>query len=178
MIRYFVAVIASLVVMGEIAPPALAQQSPISEMQMQLLLGMLNNSNKQAAVSPRAIVNRSAKVKFVITINKKSAFSLPLRCTAGITHQTTTLFFIETKSVRATFNGNTGTCTIIMPFKWTGADDTRPVRPQMFVTFDTRITTVDATEAARPLRTTQTNSQEFPLPAEGTLTTISYNIDM
>jgi len=124
-------------------------------------------------------VNRSGLFKFKIVIHKMSAFDTPLRCSASVGHQTGTgSFFSENGSVRAVFNGNTGHCSVNIPYNWVGADDTRTVSMGVSVGFDFRITTVSAAEAATPLRTTQQNPPQIPLPADGATTLTSFTFDM
>jgi len=162
----------------QIVPSAMAQQSPTAKAQMQMLRNVLSNQTTQAEVSPALATDRTATIRFNIRIHRKTAFDMPLRCLAQITHQPTGSFFAETSSVRANFTGGTGQCVVPIRFHWPTADDAQPVRMAFTVGFDSRVTDISAAEAAKPLRSIQVNPPSIPLPVQNSVVTFNFDVDM
>ena len=129
-----------------------------------------------AAVDPAAnTVTRRAALRIYGTITRRSAFTLPLRCSVGLLHigGNTGPFFLEDMSKLVTFNGNTGICDITIPFRWQRADDEWPVEIDVGLYTDQCVCAENEIE-----RSTGFELPDVPLPAEGTTPVVFFARDM
>ena len=121
--------------------------------------------------------SRSAAFRIAGVVNRKSPFTGPVRCEVSLFHLNVDTFtaYQETISEPATFNGNTGSCNVTVPFRWPTPTFASVVLIVATVYTDCSRTGTSGTEAFRCL------TFEFPavvLPAEGTMRFLGFSVDM
>jgi hypothetical protein len=166
---------AALLIAQQLVSAALAADAGQTA-RMDRLMRKLETMNAPHSRAPAAVVTaaRSGAFRVAGLINKKTAFTGPVRCEVGLAHLNVDTFtaYEEVLSEPATFNGNTGNCNVTVPFKWRFADVTSVVFVLVTVYNDCTCT---STEVAR------SSTFEFPvvgLPAEGTTRFLGFSIDM
>lgn len=121
--------------------------------------------------------SRSAAFRIGGVINRRSAFVGTVRCEVNLQHVNTGafIFYAETLGEPVTFNGNTGTCSLTIPFKWQFADINGAVLVVVSVFTDCACT------GSAGNAVTRESNLEFPIvamPAEGTTRFLGFTIDM
>lgn len=166
----------SLLVAQLVSATAIAEPREATDIRLERLLRKLEALTEPAAdAQPAAAVTRTAVIRVRGTINKKSAFTLPLRCSVKIAHSNAalTLSFVEDMSALVTFAGNTGTCDLTVPFKWQNADTSRKVNVSVSIYIDDCVCA--QTEVTR---STHFSFAPILLPGEGTTRLINFIRDM
>jgi hypothetical protein len=160
-----------------VALPAMAQSQ--TDPRLELLLQQLAALQAQQPEASRAVVTRSAKVRFRITVDAETITgqfpSHNARCDVSISHFTTAgRFYRETKTIELAGPGfgQTLTCDQTIPFRWTEADDTRGVSIDVVV----RNSHDNGKDEPSRTRFSSRSLPPIPLPAEGQTAFVSDTI--
>ena len=170
--KVLVAVLATLLAAAPLSL-AYAEKGRAQDLQTQMMLLRLQHSLQQSPgeVSPAATGARNGTIVVKATLTKQSNYTGTLFCTAAAIHTNSTTLDVyrvsQTKPVK--FSGNTGTCTVRMPYSWQHADTTQQIFASLSVfsdncTCSTSEVTVDNTW----------NGLSAHLPGNGATTTFDF----
>jgi hypothetical protein len=156
--------------------PARADSPEFQAMRTHMLMQKLIDGGKPAA-KRAALTTRSAKIRVKGTIHKKGSFTKPLYCSVSFYYYDDANSFNESKSEAAEFDGQTGTCTVLVPFKWKLGNDTNTVEVGAYV-YNSESNQARAKAGEEIGRSSNVDFPDIPLPAEGEVVTLTFNIDM
>jgi len=95
----------------------------VNQRLVQLLERLESAASETYMAVPLAAISASGTFKFTITVNRVSANTEPMACQGNVSHYTPSgLSYYESASGRVVWSGNTGTCTITLPYLWIKAD--------------------------------------------------------
>ena len=165
----------SALALVNIAAPAFAQSSDFADRRIEQLLRQL--VTKDAPAAEPVLVNRAANIKVVGTVRRASQFRLPIAC---VVFASDSEGHSEEKSGTVAFTGNVGTCTVVIPFKWTNTDPDGKVDVNVIVGNGPLdfLTTSAATASNAISRSSILDVAEIELPLQGSTTTLSFDIRM
>jgi hypothetical protein len=174
--RIATAVVAAAAYLG-LCLPAGANSPEFQAMRTNILLQKLIDGG-QSTAKRAALTTRSAKIRLNGTINKKGSFTKPLFCSVSFYYYDDFNYFNESKSEAAEFDGTTGTCTVTVPFKWKVDNVANMVEVSAYV-YNGQDGLLRAKAAGEEIgRSSDIDLPDIPLPAEGEVAVLTFDIDM
>ncbi len=143
------------------------------------LLQMLQNLQSAASGTslvpvPNAVVSVGGTFRVIITVNRVSTNMEPMVCGADFSHFSLSAgaFYYEGANGRVIWSGNTGTCTISIPYIWKSADTLFGVG--ILTSISTHYPTCTTSCVERLInRTSYRSLSQITLPANGSITNIT-----
>lgn len=143
------------------------------DLQAQMMLLRLQHSLQKSPgqVSPDATGARNGTIVVKATFTKQSNYTGTLFCTGAASHTNATTLdvYSVSKTVPVKFSGNTGTCTVSMPYSWQHADTTQQIFASLSIFSDNCACSTSEVDLENDW-----NGLEAKLPGNGVTTTFNF----
>ncbi|HVZ54910.1 MAG TPA: hypothetical protein VG986_23290 [Pseudolabrys sp.] len=167
-----VAVLSSLLAAAPLSL-AYAAKGRVQDLQAQMMLLRLQHSlqNSPGPVSPATTAARNGTIVVRATFTKQSNYTGTLFCTGAASHTNATTLDVYrvSKTVPVKFSGNTGTCTVSMPYSWQHADTTQQILASLSIFSENCTCTTSEVDLENDW-----NGLEAKLPGNGVTTTFDF----
>lgn len=151
--------------------------SNLDDLRTQALIEKLLRGTNSAHKAMTETVH--GRVKVTGKIHRKGSFSLPMYCTVNFRYYDGDNSFGEFKSVPAEFHNKTGTCTVFLAYKWKVASTAEMIEIYGEVSNNPMMGGAVAKKASSEIgRATELSFDPFPLPPNGALTELNFDVVM